>query len=69
MEVEGSPRVRTRVSFRPQKRDAGLDDYVDMANTITSMPVVAAIPAVCTAAPGIRTCADLPLITGRYFGP
>jgi hypothetical protein len=30
------------------------------------MPVVNAIPAVCGAAPGIRTYADLPLITGRY---
>ena len=68
MEVEGSPRVRTRVTFRPQREGAGLDDYVDMANTLTSMPVVAAIPAVCAAAPGIRTYADLPLITGRYAG-
>ena len=38
----------------------------DLANPITAMPVVNAIPAVCGAAPGIRTYADLPLITGRY---
>jgi len=30
--------------------------------------VVNAIPAVCDAAAGIRTYADLPLITGRYVG-
>jgi hypothetical protein len=66
MEVEGDPNVHTRVRFTPAKRGAGLEDYVDMANTVTSMPVVAAIPAVCAAAPGIRTYADLPLITGRW---
>jgi hypothetical protein len=30
------------------------------------MPCVNAIPVVCEAAPGIRTFADLPLITARY---
>ena len=30
----------------------------------TGMPAVNAIPAVCAAAPGIRTYADLPLVTG-----
>jgi hypothetical protein len=30
------------------------------------MPVVSAIPTVCEAATGIRTYADLPLITGHY---
>lgn len=66
MEVDGDPNIHTRVRFAPAKRGAGLEDYVDMANTVTSMPVVAAIPAVCAAAPGIRTYADLPLITGRW---
>ena len=65
MEVEGNPNVQTRVRFRPQKQGR-LEDYLDMSNTITSMPVVAAIPTVCAAAPGIRTYADLPLITGQY---
>jgi hypothetical protein len=66
MEVEGNPNVRTRVSFSPSRRGAGLEDYLDLSNTITAMPVVAAIPTVHGAPPGIRTYADLPLITARY---
>jgi len=66
MEVEGNPNVRTRVSFSPSRRGAGLEDYLDLSNTLTAMPVVAAIPVVHAAPPGIRTYADLPLITGRY---
>ena len=65
MEVEGDPNVQTRVRFRPQKTGR-LEDYLDMSNILTSTPVVAAIPAVCEAAAGIRTYADLPLITGYY---
>ncbi len=65
MEVEGNPNVQTRVRFHPQKQGR-LEDYLDMSNTITSMPVVAAIPTVCAAEPGIRTYTDLPLITGHY---
>ena len=65
MEVEGNPNVQTRVRFQPQKQES-IDDFIDMANTVTAMPVVAAIPTVCEAAPGIRTYADLPLITGHY---
>jgi hypothetical protein len=68
MEVEGNPNIRTRVTFAPsglkmEDRKAG---GADLANIVTSMPVINAIPAVCDAAPGIRTYADLPLITGRY---
>jgi hypothetical protein len=66
MQVEGNPNVQTRVTFSPAKRNAGLKDWVDMSNTVTAMPVVAAIPAVHAAAPGIRTYADLPLITTRW---
>jgi hypothetical protein len=71
MEVEGNPNVHTRVTFSPpgMKRTgpsgAGAE-VADLANVITAMPVISAIPAVCAAAPGIRTYADLPLITGRY---
>jgi 4-hydroxy-tetrahydrodipicolinate reductase len=66
MQVEGNPNVQTRVTFSPAKRNAGLKDWVDMSNTVTAMPVVAAIPAVHAAPPGIRTYADLPLITTRW---
>jgi len=65
MEVEGHPNVQTRVRFRPQNPDR-IEDYIDMANVITATPVVSAIPTVCAAAAGIRTYADLPLITGQY---
>ncbi len=66
MEVEGSPNIHTRVQFSPSQEQIASGRVADLANPITAMPVVNAIPAVCGAAPGIRTYADLPLITGRY---
>ena len=66
MEVEGSPNIHTRVKFRPSPEQMASGRAADLANPLTAMPVVNAIPAVCGAAPGIRTYADLPLITGRY---
>ena len=65
MKVDGNPNVQTRVTFSPQNAKR-IEDYIDMSNTVTSMPLVSAIPTVCEAAPGIRTYADLPLITGHY---
>jgi 4-hydroxy-tetrahydrodipicolinate reductase len=65
MEVLGNPDIRTRVSFSPNEQQA-IAGGADVANQLTASPVVSAIPAVCDAAPGIRTYADLPLITGRY---
>ncbi len=68
MEVEGNPNIRTRVTFAPTglKTKDPKAGGADLANTVTAMPVINAIPAVCDAAHGIRTYADLPLITGRY---
>ena len=63
--VDGNPNVQTRVTFSPQVAER-IEDFIDMSNTVTSMPVVSAIPTVCEAAAGIRTYADLPLITGYY---
>jgi hypothetical protein len=34
---------------------------------ITSLPAINAIPAICNAAPGIRTYADIPTVTGAGF--
>lgn len=68
MEVEGSPNIHTRVKFSPSQEQIASGRVADLANPITAMPVVNAIPAVCGAAPGIRTYADLPLITARYVG-
>lgn len=65
MEVIGSPIIRTRLSAVPASVE---EANADMTNPCTAMPVVNAIPAVCEAEPGIRTYADLPLITGRYVG-
>lgn len=64
IEIDGNPNIRTRVTFSPQQKD--ISGAKDMANTVTAMPVISAIPAVCDAAPGIKTYADLPLITPRY---
>ena len=68
MEVEGNPNIRTRVTFSPSGSNTEDPSAggADVANMVTAMPVISAIPAVCDAAPGIRTYADLPLITGRY---
>ncbi len=69
MEVEGNPNIRTRVTFSPSelKSDDPYAGGADLANQVTAMPVISAIPAVCDASAGIRTYADLPLITGRYI--
>lgn len=66
MEVQGNPNIHTRVKFSPSQEQIDSGRIADLANPVTAMPVVNAIPAVCDAAAGIRTYADLPLITGRY---
>jgi hypothetical protein len=43
----------------------GVDEFRDVGMRITAVPAVNAIPAVCAAAPGIRTYADLPVVTAR----
>jgi hypothetical protein len=61
VEIEGNPNLRCH--FEPVGAtmfDPGL---------VTAMPSVHAIPAVCAAAPGIVTAADLPLIVARDCGP
>ncbi len=68
MEVKGNPDIRTKVCYTPSQVKSDDPDASDagLANIVTAMPVINAIPAVCGADPGIRTYADLPLITGRY---
>jgi hypothetical protein len=68
MEVEGNPNIRTRVTFSPSemKTKDPAAGGADLANQVTAMPVINAIPAVCDADPGVKTYADLPLIAGRY---
>jgi hypothetical protein len=45
----------------------GVDEFRDVGMRITAVPAVNAIPAVCTAEAGIRTYADLPVVTTRMY--
>jgi hypothetical protein len=65
MEVEDCPNVQTRVefSFAPEQIQSGR--IADLANPVTAMPVMNAIPEACDGELATRTRADLPLITGR----
>ncbi len=69
VEVEGQPCVRTKLEIRPPHdfEAKSFADFMVLGMIITGLPAVNAIPAVCAAAPGIRTYAELPLITGRGF--
>lgn len=65
--VDGQPMVRTKLEVFPPADFVAksFSDYMVLGMIMTAMPAVHAIPAVCAAAPGIRTYADLPLITAR----
>jgi len=67
--IEGQPCVRTKLEIRPPVGFAGqsFEDFMQLGMIMTALPAVNAIPAVCDASPGIRTYAELPLITGRGF--
>jgi hypothetical protein len=69
VQIEGQPCVKTKLEIRPPPDFAGktFDDFMQLGMIMTALPAVNAIPAVCAAPPGIRTYADLPLITGRGF--
>lgn len=67
VQVEGQPRVRTKVEITPPADFVAnsFADYMVLGMIITAMPAVDAVPAVCEAAPGIVTYADLPLVAAR----
>ena len=68
VEVDGDPKVRMKMDIWPAQEDLGAmttADFHAIGMTITGVPVVNAIPAVCAAPPGIRTYAELPVITAR----
>ena len=69
VEIEGQPCVKIRLEIRPPKdfKASSFEDYMQLGMIITALPAVNAIPAVCRAAPGIRTYADVPLVTGAGF--
>ena len=68
IEIDGEPKVQTRLTILPHQQDLSkltIDDLHGLGMMITALPCVNAIPAVCAAEAGIRTYADLPLVTGR----
>jgi hypothetical protein len=68
VEVAGDPRIRVKLDVWPDVDDLGTLTPAaihGIGMRITAVPVVNAIPAVCAAAPGIRTYADLPVVTTR----
>lgn len=59
--IEGDPSMRAHfLSLASFQRDATMLEHVNSANVATGMQVLNAIPAVCAAAPGFATIADLP---------
>lgn len=66
VDIEGDPNIHTRMDILPEGDLAAMTgaDFHAIGMTITGLPSINAIPAVCAAAPGIRTYADLPVIAG-----
>jgi hypothetical protein len=71
IEVQGRPCVRTKVEMSPPADfvASSFAEYMVLGMIMTSLPAINAIPAVCEAAPGIVTYADLPLVASRGFVP
>jgi hypothetical protein len=68
IEIDGEPKIRTKLEIWPHQEDLSaltLADVHGIGMMITALPAVNAIPAVCRAEAGIRTYADLPVITSR----
>lgn len=67
VEVAGDPNVRVKLDVWPDGDLAamGVDEFRSVGMRMTAVPAVNAIPGVCAAPPGIRTYADLPVITAR----
>lgn len=65
--VQGSPTIKSTLAFEPPPDFTAetLDDLIMLGLTITAMPAITAIPAVVSAAPGIATYTDLPLLLPR----
>ena len=64
--IEGTPSMQAHLmTLATFRRDVPLAEHVRSASVATAMQAVNAVPAVCDAAPGFVTMADLPL---RLFG-
>ena len=68
VEIDGSPRVRTRLQILPPHGFEGksFEDFMVLGMIATALPAVHAIPAVCAARPGIVSYAELPLVTAAH---
>ena len=66
VEIDGEPRVRSPLQLLPPP-DWDEPDFMGLGMIMTAMPAVNAIPAVCAAASGVVTAAQLPLVTARGF--
>jgi hypothetical protein len=69
VEIEGQPCVKTKLEIRPPAdfEAKSFEDYMQLGMIITALPAVNLIPAICESSPGIKTYADLPLVTGAGF--
>jgi 4-hydroxy-tetrahydrodipicolinate reductase len=61
VQIEGDTPLDVRISYPVSK-----EDYPKFTPGLTAHPVVNAVPAVCEAAPGIRTTLDLPHIIATF---
>ena len=70
VDVLGNPRVGLRLEILPDLDDYSLltvEEMYAIGMRISAVPLIDAIPAVCAAAPGIRTYADIAL-PSAYLG-
>lgn len=68
VEVDGDPRITVKLEIWPDLDDLAqltAEEIHAIGMRISGVPAVNAIPAVCAAAPGIRTYADIPVPSGR----
>ncbi|MEM9255301.1 MAG: dihydrodipicolinate reductase [Pseudomonadota bacterium] len=66
IDVRGDPSVHSRIDILPAGDLTTMDskEFHAVGMTITGLPSINAIPAVCEAPAGIRTYADLPVVAG-----
>ncbi|MET0704007.1 MAG: dihydrodipicolinate reductase [Mycobacterium sp.] len=67
--IEGTPSVQAHVvTLASFVRDVPIADHVQSASVATAMQAVNAVPAVCAAAPGFVTMADIPFVWNHAAG-
>jgi hypothetical protein len=68
--IEGDPSMRAHfLTLASWERQVPIAEHVRAASVATAMQAVNSVPAVCAAAPGFATMADLPLVRSEHgFG-